>query len=354
MAAATEVVAVAEHRPLSRALSRGLSATLAIAIATLPQAALAAPEADAADAPTEDASPTEGTATATTDTAPVGDAAPADDAAPTATGTEPAAPADAETDKAAQAYRQGSDAYELGKFADAAASFGTAWELSHKAPLLYNLGQAHWKWFDVDPDIEHLRQARLFFTNYDKRMRLTDGYDSAEIAGYLEQIEKQIADEEKRIEEANRPVIIQSAALTEEEVQREQRRRTTRALNISGNVLIIAGAVSLGAGIGGMASRAVYGAVLDNTTGRGEATVNLATAEEDSRRRNGYQVSGQVAFGTLLAAVVMLPIGITLRSIGARRMKIDGEETGGKRKRKSDKQARAQVLPSVGGVTVRF
>ncbi|MEM6992415.1 MAG: hypothetical protein AAF721_18020, partial [Myxococcota bacterium] len=116
-------------------------------------------------------------------------------------------------------------------------------------------------------------------------------------------------------------------------------------------------AVTLGAGIGGMASRAVYGAVLDNTTGSGEAQVNLATAEEDARRRRGFLISGQVAFGTLLAAVIILPVGITLRAIGARRLKVDGGEADVKEKGRKGKRGRkkqARVQPSLTGIRVRF
>ena len=289
------------------------------------------------------------------------DAAPAEggDAAKPATQPDPEPSSSPEEERAAQAYREGSDAYELGKFEEAAGKFGEAWELSHRPQLLYNLGQAHWKWFTVDPDIDHLRKARLFFTNYDKRMRLSEGYDEKEIAGYLEEIEQQIAAEEKRIEEANRPVIIQSAALTEEEVQREQRRRTTRALNISGTTLIVAGSLSFGLALGGLASRAVFGAVLDNTSGRDDARTNLATAEEDNRRREGYLTSGQIAFGGLIAAAVILPVGITLRVIGARRGKVDAAEAGeeddkGRRKKSRGKKAKARVQPTAMGLRVVF
>lgn len=308
----------------------------------------AAPEDGAAEAPTEPAGDAGAEAPATE---------PAPEPAP-APEPEPEPETSPDDERAAQAFREGSDAYELGKFEEAAGKFGEAWELSHKPQLLYNLGQAHWKWFSVDPDIDHLRKARLFFTNYDKRMRLSEGYDEKEIAGYLAEIEKQIAEEEKRIEEANRPVIIQSAALTEEEVQREQRRRTTRALNISGNVLIVAGSLSFGLGLGGLASRAVFGAVLDNTSGSDDARTNLATAEEDQRRRDGYLTSGQIAFGGLIAAAVILPVGITLRVIGARRGKVDaaeaGEEDDKGRKKKSRGKKRARVEPSATGIRVVF
>lgn len=327
-----------------RLIASVLAATLVYGATPI---AYAAPEEIAETEAETEAAPEDGAAEA-----------PAETETPAEPQPEPAPESSPDEERAAQAFREGSDAYELGKFEEAAGKFGEAWELSHKPQLLYNLGQAHWKWFSVDPDIDHLRKARLFFTNYDKRMRLSEGYDEKEIAGYLEQIEKQIAEEEKRIEEANRPVIIQSAALTEEEVQREQRRRTTRALNISGNVLIVAGSLTFGLALGGLASRAVYGAVLDNTSGRDDARTNLATAEEDRRRRDGFLTSGQIAFGGLIATAVILPVGITLRVIGARRGKIDaaeaGEEDDKGRKKKSRGKKQARIEPTATGLRVVF
>jgi len=382
---------------VEQACIRGLAGLLTVSLVwtSLPVAALAAP-AEGGDPPTDAAAPAdeaaptaegaapadEGAAPADEGAAPTDEgAAPTDEGTPTAPddGTSPVAaeptpepepsttdgdgdaPNDNET--AAWAFREGSDAYELGHFAEAAAKFGIAWELSHKVPLLYNLGQAHWKWFDVDPEIEHLRQARLAFTNYDKRMRLTDDYDPTEIEDNLKAIQKQIDEEEARITEANRPVVIQSAAMTEEELQREYRRRTTKRLNGFGIALIVVGSLGLGTGIGGLGSRAVHGALLDNTSGNEDTMVSIVTAEQDERRRNGYTVSGQVAFGALIAGAIILPVGITLRVIGARRMKLDGNQAADeeedaakdkKRKKKDRKQARARFVPGAGGLTIQF
>ncbi|MCA9707028.1 MAG: tetratricopeptide repeat protein, partial [Myxococcales bacterium] len=158
-------------------------------------------------------------------------------------------PAEADRANAEQAYREGSDLYELGKYPEAIERFQRAWELSKEVQLLYNLGQAQWKWFDVDPDIDHLRQAALFFRNYDKRMRLVEGYDQVEIDNILKAIDAQIENEERKIAEANRPVIVQPGGPTEEELAWERRRRTTRALNISGTTIIVVGSVTLAAGL---------------------------------------------------------------------------------------------------------
>ena len=197
-------------------------------------------------------------------------------------------PEDADREQAAEAFRKGGDLYELGKYPEAVEKFQLAWELSHEVQLLYNIGQAYWKWFDVDPNIDHLRQARLFFNNYDKRMRLTEGYDPTEVENILKAIEAQIEAERRRIEEANRPkeIIVQGpSGPSEEEIRKKQRRRTTTALNASGNTLIVLGSLSLGVGLGGLASRFAFGQVLGSTSNN-DSMVSLLSAEEDQKRRD--------------------------------------------------------------------
>lgn len=287
-------------------------------------------------------------------TAPEADAAPAEPAEglPDGLVLDPAA---ADRANAESAYREGSDFYEVGKYPEAIERFQRAWELSKEEQLLYNLGQAYWKWFDVDPDVEHLRQAALFFRNYDKRMRLREDYDPVEIDNILKAIDAQIEVEERKLAEANRPVIVQPGGPTEEELAWQQRRRTTRGLNISGTTLIVVGGVTLGAGIAAVLSRAGHGFVLESATSS-DGGINLATAEEDARRRDGFLLSGQVAFGTLIAAAAILPVGITLRVIGAVRDKQDrakARDRDAERERNA-KKAKVAWQPTLGGVRVRF
>lgn len=294
--------------------------------------------------------------------APAEGAGPADDAA--APGEGPAEglpeglvldPAEADRANAEAAYREGSDLYELGKYAEAVEQFQRAWELSKEEQLLYNLGQANWKWFDVDPDIDHLRQAALFFRNYDKRMRLVEDYDPVEIDNILKAIDAQIEVEERKLADATRPVIVQPGGPTEAELAWQQRRRTTRGLNISGTTLVIVGGVTLGAGVAAVLSRVGHRFVLDSAT-PAPGGINLASAEEDARRRDGFLVSGQVAFGTLIAAAAILPVGITLRVIGAVRDKQDratARDRDAERERNA-KKAKVALQPTLGGMQVRF
>lgn len=77
------------------------------------------------------------------------------------------APAEEDTQAAREAYAEGEKAYRLGKFEEAAVAFERAYELSGLLPdILYNIGLSHLRWYDVDPDIAHLRKARVVFQNY--------------------------------------------------------------------------------------------------------------------------------------------------------------------------------------------
>lgn len=348
-----------------RALSGGLS--LSLVLAGLPATVNAAPArkkpaaaeeaAPIEEAPAEEAPAEEAPAEAGDPTDPaLTDGAVEDDEGP-GVPTEGLVldPAAADRANAEAAYRQGSDLYELGKYADAIEQFQRAWELSKESQLLYNLGQAHWKWFDADPEIDHLRQAALFFRNYDKRMRLTEDYEPVEIDNILKAIDAQIEVEERKIADANRPVLVQPGGPTEAELAWQQRRRTTKALNISGTTIIVLGGVTLAAGAAALVSRLGHKFVLDSAT-PSDGGINLATAEEDARRRDGFLVSGQVAFGTLIAAAAILPVGITLRVLGGVRNKKDRSDARSRdeERERNAKKAKVSLQPVLGGLRVRF
>jgi tetratricopeptide (TPR) repeat protein len=67
---------------------------------------------------------------------------------------------------AREAYGEGEKAYRLGRFEDAALAFERAYEISGLPDILYNIGLSHLRWYDVDPDIAHLRKAKVVFQNY--------------------------------------------------------------------------------------------------------------------------------------------------------------------------------------------
>lgn len=81
-------------------------------------------------------------------------------------GLTAAAPQDEATAAAREAYNEGEKAYRLGKFEDAAMAFERAYELSGLPDILYNIGLSHLRWYDIDPELGHLRKARVVFQNY--------------------------------------------------------------------------------------------------------------------------------------------------------------------------------------------
>lgn len=291
--------AVCDARPI---LTPVLTWLVGAAVLVAPIHAEAAPAAaSTTEAPAE---PTP----APTETAP--ETAPADE-------PPPAPESDPVDDRAAAAaaFLEGSKYYELGQYPKAIEKFERAWELSNEPLLLFNLGQANWKWFEVDPDVEHLRRARQSFENYDKRMKGSEGYDPTEVQRFLERIDEQIAKAEETADQRKEREL---RALEESERRRlwiERERQVVNNLNASGIALITLGSLTLVMGIAGALTRTANKIVLDNATG-GTRKVNLQSADEDRRRRDGFLLGGQLAFSGFIIGGILLPIGITLKVLG--------------------------------------
>ncbi|MDC0667152.1 hypothetical protein [Nannocystis radixulma] len=95
--------------------------------------------------------------------------------------------------EAQRVFEEGSKAYNLGKFDVAIARFEAAYELSHANALLYNLGQAYSKRYEVDPDPAHLRQARVLFINFAKISEAA-GEDSRDARARVTAIDAKLAE----------------------------------------------------------------------------------------------------------------------------------------------------------------
>jgi tetratricopeptide (TPR) repeat protein len=102
--------------------------------------------------------------------------------------------------EAADAFRKGSKAYEMGNYAEAVRLFERSYELSANADLLFNLGQAYSRWYEIDPDVEHLRKARKLYQNYLTRVE-AEGNLTDDVRA---ETEERIADVERRIDEHER------------------------------------------------------------------------------------------------------------------------------------------------------
>ena len=284
-------------------------------VATLPGTAWAEPPRS--PTPTETAAPAQpGDAPETAAEAP-SDAAPAEDEA------APEEPVSTSRARAEALFQQANAAYELGQYDKAARLFQEAWELEPVPELLYNLGQAHWRWFDIDPNIDHLRKARSFFQNYDKRMQGREDYFPSEVHAFVTALNTQISAEEQKQAERDRPVIVgpsvdELEAAERRRLRREQNLMVAKRLNASGIAVIVAGAVAVAVGVGGVIARTANKISLDNTSGRDDPNLpSPIGAREDQRRRDAFLVGGQIAYGGFVASAIFLPIGIGLRVTGA-------------------------------------
>lgn len=247
---------------------------------------------------------------------------------------------------AAAAFLEGSKYYELGQYPLAIEKFETAWELANEPLLLFNLGQAYWKWFDVDPQPEHLRRAKQNFENYDKRMRGSKGYDPTEVMRFVERINEQLAKAEETAEAR-----VERELKAREEAERrkmwiERERQVVTGLNASGITLITLGSLTLTMGLAGLLTRVANKVVLDQSSG-GAGQVNLSTADEDAKHRRQFLVGGQIAYSGFIIGGILLPIGITLKVLGGVRQR--------RALGRDDKKKKTDVAVSPDGtITVRF
>lgn len=285
-----------------------------------------APASDGHESEQTDAKTTEASSSPTT-TPPAEDGAPATDTS------------DARA-QAAQLYREGTRAYDLQQYDVAIEQFEAAWGLAPEPELLFNLGQAYWHWFDVKPQIEYLRKARRYFEDYDKRMQGQEDYSSLEVRAFLTALTTQIEAEELKEAERNRPVIqgpsVQELEAAERRrIRREKRLAMSKRFNVTGVTFIAAGSVATALGIAGLIVRGASGAIIKTTSGDAGGS-NTTTAEDDERRRDTYLLGGQMAFGSFIAAGVLLPVGIGFRVGGGI---IERQELGKRSTRSDDSDA---------------
>jgi tetratricopeptide (TPR) repeat protein len=120
--------------------------------------------------------------------------------APPTSGGDEAAPSDDEIDiEAAKAeYRLASDAYALGNYEQAIEHFEKAYKLSQEPALLFDIGQAYTRWYDLSNDVEQLKKARRMYENYVINLDVTDMTDE-ERANARADAQRRIAEVDRRI-----------------------------------------------------------------------------------------------------------------------------------------------------------
>lgn len=101
-------------------------------------------------------------------------------------------------EKAKAEYKLASDAYALGNYEEAIAHFEAAYKLSQEPALLFDLGQAYTRWYDLSNDLDHLEKARRMYENYVINLDAT-ALDDEEKAHARADAQRRIAEVDRRI-----------------------------------------------------------------------------------------------------------------------------------------------------------
>lgn len=118
--------------------------------------------------------------------------------APASEGGGEASESEVDIEGAKAEYRLASDAYALGNYEQAIGHFERAYQLSQEPALLFDLGQAYTRWYDLSNDVEHLKKARRMFENYVINLDVTEMTDE-EKANARTDAQRRIAEVDRRI-----------------------------------------------------------------------------------------------------------------------------------------------------------
>lgn len=183
-----------------------------------------------------------------------------------------------------------------------------------KSELVYNVAQALDKWFEVDRDIQHLRQAKISLQNFDRE--IPEIYAERGAADERQRVRAKIAEIESKISAAEQADRERQLALAEagranlnpELIEREHRRNKAMIGAGAGlTVLGIAGLSTMGAGI----------AIADDAEQRARElpAIDQLSRREDQLAR-GDQADRLVLAGSIVGGVSLLA-GVPLLITGA-------------------------------------
>lgn len=109
-----------------------------------------------------------------------------------------AQPSSDDTEKAKQLYREGEKAYRIGKFEEAVEKFEAAYELSGLPIILYNIGLAYTRRYDVTGEIGDLRQAKVVLQNfYIETQKDPELGDPDEVESQIKELDQKLAEAEE-------------------------------------------------------------------------------------------------------------------------------------------------------------
>jgi tetratricopeptide (TPR) repeat protein len=253
-----------------------------------------------------------------------------DDAAPAA--ADPAD--DGALAKARELFDRGAAYYEASQFEQAvelwvqayAALDPTAANAKVRAEIVFNISRAQQRWFEIDRDVKHLRQAELSLRAFAREIPAVYPADAAAaeqarvdaelatLARAVEEHEQQLREQDAAAREATRPRIDPEADAAA--------RRRNRALLWSGGGLTGVGAIVAGVGVG------LGVAAADDASAQVAASESLAdlpqrrAALDDGEAADRLIVLSSVIGGSV--ALVGIPLAITGATLEARRRKLGG------------------------------
>jgi hypothetical protein len=112
-----------------------------------------------------------------------------------------------------------------------------------------------------------------------------------------------------------------------------RRERANLGMKWGGTVATVVGSLTLLAGGIALATRGGTGLLLDKSADAAKKGANFNSASDDKQQRDIYASTGRVAFATLLAGGILLPVGITLRIVGNTRLKRDDKARDARQRR---------------------
>lgn len=272
-----------------------------------------------------------------------------------------AQPSSDDNERAKTLYREGEKAYRVGKFAEAVEKFEAAYELSGLPIILYNIGLAYTRRYDVTSDIADLRQAKVVLQNfYIETQKDPELGDPDEVESQLKELDEKLAkaqEDERARREAERK--------RQEELAKQQGKDGPKGPVGAdpGKKLRLGGIIAMAAGggflIGGGVATVVLGLrgqefaqELKNirndqaAAGCGTASPDPECADLDNResvtKNNGRK-----------ANLLQAGVGIPLLAVGAGALATGiGLFVTGNKRTKAWKKGEVVVLPAPGGLMI--
>lgn len=201
-----------------------------------------------------------------------------------------------------------------------------------KAELIYNVARAQQKWFDIDKDVKHLRQAR---ETLDRYLSELDELYGEQAAMEREKVEEQIADIDGQIAEWEAEQARKEAELAErmrpkfDEAADAREEKRNKAMVAAGASLTALGAGGVGLFVTGIilagsANSQSSGLLLESDIPARQSVIARGEAG------NAMIVIGSLAGGVFLAAgVPLLAVGVSAEKKRKQRRSEAGLEVAG-------------------------